>query len=408
LLIKKLLGLFSSIKLLFITLSLIFVSLVIGILSNFLHVNNSFKTIIDTIGFDRVYYAWWFKSLLFLLVINTFACSLIRLISFIKLLRKPEILDEEKISKLAHFVTIENKNVETEEIEKVLRENRYTIINKTNFGNDKNVIYGRKGTLGKIGFFLLHLSVILIMFFFAISSFMEKSFIIDLSLGQQFKIPYLDYSLKFQDILQGVNESKVAKVEILEKGKGLSQVKILPFKNFRVNSSCSIYCLDVNTGVETSIEKLNSGNNSYILMEGDYVFLENDKVLVLKEIDLDNGIKKGFLTLALNDKGSLDYEKKINLGEPLLLDDYLINFKNILGNVRLRITYNPVTLYIFASFMMLIFGLSLSLYVPFNEIYVIIQNNRVVVGGRTNKMEEKFEKEIKNIKLKIERGVNDS
>ena len=406
---KKILALFSSIKLLLILSLLIVLSLLIGIISDVLQLNDVLKIIIDYTGLNNVPNTWWFRALLFLLALNTFSCTIINFISFVRSIKNTNIVSENHIKNLKNVVVFK-KSIGINDLIKKIRKRGYLIV-KNLYQRDSNqkLIYARKGILGKFGFFLLHLSIILIMLFFSLSALMEKSFLVDLNPGQHFKIPMSNYTLIIQDIYTTKDDLMETELEIQEDRKLLFQTIVPISKNIKLKPFYDVYCLYINVGVETVIERRNTKkeNYNYILTESDHVLLENNKSFILDKIFLNDGIERGFLIVTVHKNGSIESQKRVGVGDTLTLDQYIINFRNIVGYVRLRLVFNPVSTYIFISFILFIFGLLLSLYIPFNELFILVSNDCIIIAGRTNKMERQFEKEIKNIKMEIEGESDD-
>jgi len=398
---KKIIILFSSIKLFFYVISIIIISLILNIYLQSINItNNLMQIIINLLGLNKVYETWWFKSLLIILIINIFCCTIIKIISFLKYYKDiKKTLD--RFLSFKNKLSIDFNSIKSEKIKEIISEFRF-MIKKFESYNNIEIIYAIKGILGKIGFFILHLSVIVIVLLFYISSLIEKNFFIDISQNQRLMIPYSNFNLIATDVINDSKGKFKIFFDIYQDNKILKKLFIPSNGNFKINQSISVYCIDINLGIEATIVNNKDEFENYLFLEGDYILL-NNSVVYINKILIEEGIKNGNVILDINKNGNFELNKKYKINELLIIDNYIINFKNILTNIKLRIVYNPISNLIFLSFLFLITGLIFSIYIPFREIYIIIYKNKIEIYGETNKMVESFLNELEKIKNQIQR-----
>ncbi len=132
----------------------------------YLHAFGAFRyQLLSALGIFDMYHAWWFQGLLFFLTINIVVCSIDRLSSSWKLIfaRNPKVRPE-RFTQRSDARTLTDKRDVAELVAAyepvVARRFGYCKVTRS---NDKAVIYAEKGRLSRLGVYIVHLSVILLL-----------------------------------------------------------------------------------------------------------------------------------------------------------------------------------------------------------------------------------------------------
>jgi cytochrome c biogenesis protein len=115
----------------------------------------SWKVIL-TLGLDHVYRTWWFLALLILFGSSLTACTFTRQFPALKAARKWKFYEQPRqFQKLALSAEVEAGSLET--LPPLLKQKRYRIF------QEGNKLYARKGIAGRIGPIIVHASMLLIL-----------------------------------------------------------------------------------------------------------------------------------------------------------------------------------------------------------------------------------------------------
>lgn len=132
----------------------------------YLHAYGAFRfQFLSVLGIFDMYHAWWFQGLLVLLTLNIVVCSIDRLSGSWKLIfnRNPTVRPE-RFSKRSDARTFTDKRdaVELANVYEPILARRYGQCTVTR-SDDRTVIYAEKGRLSRLGVYIVHLSVILLL-----------------------------------------------------------------------------------------------------------------------------------------------------------------------------------------------------------------------------------------------------
>ena len=153
----------------------------------YLHAYGAFRyQLLSTLGILDMYHSWWFQGLLLLLTINIVVCSIERLSGSWKLIftRSPKVRPERFTSRSDARTLTDKRNAEElvavyEPI--VARRYRYCKVTRSNEGA---VIYGEKGRLSRLGVYIVHLSVILLLIGGLVGSFFGFAGYVNIAEGE--------------------------------------------------------------------------------------------------------------------------------------------------------------------------------------------------------------------------------
>jgi cytochrome c biogenesis protein len=132
----------------------------------YLHAFGAFRyQLLSTLGIFDMYHSWWFQGLLLLLTLNIVVCSIDRLSGSWKLIfnRNPTVRPE-RFTRRSDARTLTDKR-DAEELAKIYepliaRRYRYCKVTRS---DDGAVIYGEKGRWSRLGVYVVHMSVILLL-----------------------------------------------------------------------------------------------------------------------------------------------------------------------------------------------------------------------------------------------------
>ena len=164
---------FCSVKLTIVLLLSLALTSIIGTLIKqnespdyYLHKFGAFRyQLLSALGINDMYHSWWFQGLLLLLTISIVVCSIDRLSGSWKLIftRNPKVRPE-RYTRRSDARTMTDKR-DVEELVTVyepLIARRYGYC-KVTHSNGGSVIYGEKGRWSRLGVYIVHLSVILLL-----------------------------------------------------------------------------------------------------------------------------------------------------------------------------------------------------------------------------------------------------
>ncbi len=165
--------------------------------------------ILDALGFMDMYHSWWFVALLALFALNLIVCSLDRLPRVIKIMKEPvRPLDspEKKFPVMASVVV----NSKPEEIrESVLKAIRGMGFRPENSPFDRGgfQFYADKGAWTRLGVYITHLSILVIMIgavigiFFGFKGFLNlpEGYVSDVAYSRSGQPHKLGFSIKCED-----------------------------------------------------------------------------------------------------------------------------------------------------------------------------------------------------------------
>lgn len=121
--------------------------------------------VVIILGLDHVYRTWWFLALLIFFGTSLIACTFTRQLPALKAARRWKFYDQpqrfQKLALSAEFeINKDNKENLTsiENITEIFQQRRYKV-----FSEDTNKLYARKGIIGRIGPIIVHIGIVVIL-----------------------------------------------------------------------------------------------------------------------------------------------------------------------------------------------------------------------------------------------------
>jgi cytochrome c biogenesis protein len=242
---------FCSVKLTIVLLLSLAITSIIGTLIKqnespdyYLHKFGAFwYQLLSALDINDMYHAWWFQGLLLLLSINIVVCSIDRLSSSWKLIftRNPKVRPE-RFTKRADARTLTDQRDVAELVAAyepiVAHRFRYCKVTRS---NDRAVIYAEKGRLSRLGVYIVHLSVIFLLFGGLVGSMFGFEGYVNIAEGEatdtirirntgqvqrlDFQIRCDDYHMEFYP--NGTPKIFRSSLTIIEDGKTVKQKDII-------------------------------------------------------------------------------------------------------------------------------------------------------------------------------------
>lgn len=210
----------------------------------YLHAYGAFRyQLLSALEIFDMYHSWWFQGLLVLLTVNIVACSIDRISGNWKLIfnRNPKIRPE-RFSKRSDARSYTDKR-DTEELVKIyepLIAGRYRYC-KVIRSDEGAVIYGEKGRLSRLGVYIVHLSVILLLLGGLVGSFFGFEGFVNIAEGEatdtirirntgamhrlDFQIRCDDFNLELYE--NGTPKEYRSSLSIVEGGEAVKQKDII-------------------------------------------------------------------------------------------------------------------------------------------------------------------------------------
>ena len=353
-------------------------------------------------GLDHVYKTWWFFTLIFLFGLSLVSCTFLQQLPSLKIARRCQFFRKtSQFYKLKIFTTVTNFSFH--KILLRIKQNQYSIFQQ------KNIVYCYKGLIGRIAPILVHFSMILVLLGTIIGSLFgfkaqemvpkTENFHIQniLTNGQLTIIPKT--SARINDFWITYSKTKTVSqfysdISILtNQGKEITR-KTISVNYPLINNSVYYYQTDWNL-IGLRFQTINNEIIEYPLLN----ILNNQNKVWLTWISNNNSLNDGIIALIDNLEGycSVYSETGVFLGNIELNET--VNFKQpftlleILSATGLQIKTDPGIPIIYIGFFLLMLSTLIS-YITYSQIWIIQNNQKLFIGGTTNRALFDFELEF--------------
>ena len=353
-------------------------------------------------GFDHIYKTWWFLTLIFLFGLSLISCTFLQQLPSLRIARRCQFFRKtSQFSRLQIFTIL--KNFSFNKILFRIKKNKYSIFQQ------KNIAYCYKGLIGRIAPILVHFSMILILLGTIIGSLFgfkaqemvpkTENFHIQniLNNGQFSIIPKT--SARVNDFWITYTKNKTVSQFYSDISVLNSQGKETNRKTISVNSpliyqNVYYYQTDWNL-IGLRVQETNSEVIEYPFLN----ILNNQNKVWLTWLSNNNSLNEGIIALSDNLEGycSIYSETGVFLGNIELNE--LGNFKQpftlleILSSTGLQIKTDPGIPVIYSGFLFLMVSTLIS-YITYSQIWIIKKNQKLFIGGITNRALFDFELEF--------------
>lgn len=353
-------------------------------------------------GLDHVYKTWWFFLLIFLFGLSLISCSFLQQLPSLKIARRCQFFRTTKQFYRLKISTILN-NFSLNKILSRIKKKKYSIFQQ------KNIVYCYKGLIGRIAPIIVHFSMILVLLGTIIGSL---------------------FGFKAQEI---VPKTEIFHIQnILNNG----QLTIIPKTSVRINDfwitytknkTISQFYSDVsildNQGNETNRKTISV--NYPLIHKGVYYYQTDWNLIGLRFQNSNNEIVEYPLVNILNNQNKIwltwvSRNQQVNNGIIAIIDNLqgycsiydemgqflgnielneTVNFQQslslleIISSTGLQIKTDPGIPVIYMGFFFLMVSTLIS-YITYSQIWIIQKNQKIFIGGNTNRAVFEFELEF--------------
>lgn len=154
----------------------------------------AFYNVLEKLGFMNMYHSWWFVSFLLLFAVNLIVCSLDRLPRIWKLVREPiRPLQPEHLDKMSIKKTVAVKGKLSAAKDTVVASLKEIGFKPSESPDAKGVqVYAEKGNYTRLGVYITHLSILVILAGAIIGLFFGYNAFLNLPEGQVSSVAYKD------------------------------------------------------------------------------------------------------------------------------------------------------------------------------------------------------------------------
>lgn len=357
---------------------------------------------IINLGLDHVYKTWWFFTLIFLFGLSLVSCTFLQQLPSLKVARRCQFFRKPgQFFRLKLSTTLTNFSFN--KILLKIKDSQYSIFQQ------KNIIYCYKGLIGRIAPIIVHFSMIVILlgtifgslFGFKAQEIVPKTenFHIQniLNNGQLTIIP--NTSARINDFWITYNKNRLisqfySDISILDNQGNETNRKTIAVNYPLVHNNIYYYQTDWNL-IGLRFQTLTNEIIEYPLLN-----LKNDQSKVwITWIATNKSLNEGIIGLIDNLEGycsiytqagtflgNIEVNETFYLKQPLTLLE-------ILSSTGLQIKSDPGIPLIYSGFLLLMLSTLLS-YISYSQIWIIQKDQKLFIGGTTNRDLFNFELEF--------------
>ena len=364
-----------------------------------------------TLGLDHVYRTWWFLALLILFSTSLTACTFTRQLPALKAAQRWKFYDQPRqFQKLALSAELNTGSLLS--LTPLLQDRRYRV-----FQADTG-LYARKGIVGRLGPIVVHVGIVLILaggVWGAMTGFVSQEMvpsgetfqvknIVDAGPWAQSQIPQ-DWSLRVNRFWidytpEGGIDQFYSDLSVLD-----SQGEEVKRKTIHVNEPLryrGVTFYQTDWAIAAIRIRL---NKSPVLQLPMAQLNTNGKggrlwgTWIPTKPDLSAGVSllardlQGML-LIYDPKGQL--VDTLRPGMSTNVNGVTLKIAEVVGSTGLQIKADPGIPIVYTGFALLMLGVVMS-YVSHSQIWALQQDGRLYVGGRTNRAQVAFEREMLDI-----------
>jgi cytochrome c biogenesis protein len=369
--------------------------------------------VIQVVGLDHVYRTWWFLSLLVLFGVSLTACTFTRQLPALKTAQKWQYYDEpRKFNKLA--LSAELNNVNLNSITDLLKKSQYKIFQQE---ETSHLLYARKGIIGKIGPIIVHIGIVMILLggiWGAMTGFMAQEMITS---GETFQVNNIidAGAWSSQDVLKnwsvkvnrfwidytpkgGIDQFYSDLSVLNDQGAEVNHEKIYVNKPLRYHG---VVFYQTDWGIAAVKVKI---NNSPIFQLPMALLNTNGQgrlwgTWIPTKPDLSAGVSllakdlQG-MVLIYDSEGKL--VNTVRAGMSIPVNGVNLQILDVVGSTGLQIKYDPGIPIVYIGFGLLMLGVVMS-YFSHSQIWALQNGDVLYVGGKTNRAQVTFEREVLGI-----------
>lgn len=363
--------------------------------------------VVLAVGLDHVYRTWWFLSLLILFGTSLTACTFTRQLPALKAARHWKFYAEPRqFQKLALSAELDTGNLDT--VTELLEKRRYKVF------REGDTLYARKGIIGKIGPIVVHASMLIILagaIWGALTGFLAQEMvpsggtfqvknIVDagpLATPQVLKDSAVRVNRFWIDYTpQGGINQFYSDLSVLDKqGQEVDKQTIYVNKPLRYRG-VTFYQTD--WGIAAVQVRLNKSPIFQIPMA--QLDTQGKGRIWGTWVPTKPDLSEGASLLAKDLQGTLlVYDAKgklvstVRSGMATEVNGITLKVVDVIGSTGLQIKADPGIPIVYTGFGLLMLSVMMS-YVSHSQIWALQKGDKLYVGGRTNRAQVTFEREV--------------
>jgi cytochrome c biogenesis protein len=364
--------------------------------------------VISKLGLDHVYKTWWYLSLLILFGSSLTACTFTRQFPALKAARNWKYYDSPRqFEKLALSAELNRGSLNS--LAPLLSKKGYRIF------QEGNSLYARKGIMGRIGPIIVHAAMLIVLagsIWGALTGFLAQEMVLS---GDTFKVQNIfsagplasakssqDLSLKVNSFWidytpEGNIDQFYSDLSVVDdRGQELKRKTIYVNEPLRYGgvtfyqTSWSIGAVRVQLNNSPIFQLPMAQLNVPGKLWGTWIPTKPDMSegvsLIAKDL-------QGTM-LVYDVKGQL--VSAVRAGQSIEVNGVTLKVLDLLGSTGLQIKADPGVPFVYAGFGLLMLGVVMS-YVSHSQVWALQQGDNFYVGGRTNRAQVSFERELLEI-----------
>ena len=371
--------------------------------------------VIQVIGLDHVYRTWWFLALLILFGTSLTACTFTRQLPSLKVARRWKFYDQPRqFQKLALSAEFDNASLTV--LPEILQKRKYKV-----FQENDNTLYARKGIVGKLGPIIVHIGIVLTLLgsiFGAMTGFMAQEMVPS---GETFQVKNIidagpfaaaqvpkDWSVRVNRFWidytpAGGIDQFYSKMSVLDaKGEEVDNKTIFVNQPLRYKG-VTFYQTD--WGIAAVRVRVNKSPIFQLPMAP--LDTKGKGRIWGTWIPIKPDLSEGVSLLAKDLQGMvLIYDSKGKLADTLRtgmttqVNGVTLSLLDVVGSTGLQIKADPGIPIVYTGFATLMAGVVMS-YFSHSQIWALQKDGNLYVGGKTNRAQVAFEREVLEILDKL-------
>ncbi|KAB8330939.1 cytochrome c biogenesis protein [Scytonema tolypothrichoides VB-61278] len=367
-----------------------------------------------TLGLDHVYRTWWFLALLIFFGTSLTACTFTRQLPALKAARRWKFYDEPRqFQKLALSAELDNGSVNS--LTQLLQNQRYKV-----FQEKDDSLYARKGMIGRIGPIVVHIGIVTILLgsiWGAMTGFVAQEMVTS---GNTFQVKNIidagpwatalpkDWSVRVNRFWidytsSGGIDQFYSDMSVLD-----NQEQEVDRKTIFVNSPLryrGVTFYQTDWGISAVKVRVNKSPIFQLPMAQ---LNTNGKgriwgTWIPTKPDLSEGVSllaKDLQGTVLIYDGTGKLVDTVRTGMSTQVNGVTLKILDVLGSTGLQIKADPGIPVVYTGFALLMLGVVMS-YFSHSQIWALQKDGRLYVGGKTNRAQVAFEREMLEILDKL-------